>query len=86
LRGGDDLAAFRDRGGDRLLDQHVDVLGDAGERDLVMQMGGRCDGDGIDPGGEKLVERLKALAVGKLAGARQVRRRGIDHADESDAG
>ena len=48
LRGGDDLAALLDRGCDRLLDQHMDVLGDAGERDLVMQMGRRRDGDGVD--------------------------------------
>src|SRR5262249_18499725 len=38
-RRGDDVVALLDRGGDGLLDQDVDVARDAGERDLVMQMG-----------------------------------------------
>src|ERR1051325_2280502 len=44
----DALAPLRHRGGGRLLDQHVDLLGEAGERDFMVQMGWRCDGDGID--------------------------------------
>ncbi len=47
--GGDDVPPFFHRGRDRLLDHDVDVLRDAGERDLVVKMGWRCDGDGIDP-------------------------------------
>ena len=47
-RRGDDLAALFDRGGDRLFHHDVDAARDAGERDVVMQMGRRRDGDGID--------------------------------------
>mgnify|MGYP001088063623 CR=1 FL=1 len=36
--------------------------------------------------GEELIERLEAHAIGKLGRARAVRGRGIDDADEADAG
>ncbi len=39
----DDVLPLLHRGGDRLLDQDVDVARDAGERDLVMQVGRRRD-------------------------------------------
>jgi hypothetical protein len=48
-------------------------------------MGRRCDGDGIDALGEKLVERLEARAIGELRCARPMRRRRIDHTDQADA-
>jgi hypothetical protein len=85
-RSSDDLAPLLDRGSDRLLDQHVDLPGDAGERDLVMQMRGRRDGDGIDAFGDELVERFKALAIDEFRRARPVRRRGIDDSHQVDAG
>ena len=42
------LAALLDRRRDRLLDQHVDAARDAGQRDVVMQMRRRGDGDRVD--------------------------------------
>jgi hypothetical protein len=48
-RGGDDRAALLDAGRNRLLDQDVDAAGDAFQRQVVMKMGGRGDGDGVDP-------------------------------------
>ena len=47
-RGGDDLPPLLDRRGDRLFHHDVNAAGDAGQRDRVMQMGGRGDGDRID--------------------------------------
>ena len=75
-RGGDDLASLRDAGGDRLLDQDVDLARDAGERDLVMQMRGCGDGDGIDALGEQLVEGLERTAAGEIGGPRSMLRPG----------
>ena len=46
-RGGDDLAALLDIGGDRLFHQHMDAARDAFQRDFVMQMGRRGDGHGV---------------------------------------
>ena len=53
--GGDDSAALLHRRSDRLLDHDVDAAGDAFERQIVMQMGRRRDGDRIDPGAEQSV-------------------------------
>ena len=85
-RGGDDVAPLLDRGGDRLLDQDVDVARDAGERDLVMQMGRRRDRHGIDALGEQLVELGEGAAADQLGGARAMFRQRIDDADQRDAG
>ena len=69
-RGGDDVAPLLDRGGDRLFDQDVDVARDAGERDLVMQMGRRGDGHGIDAFGDQLVEGLRRRGSRPVRSAR----------------
>ena len=60
---------------------------DAGERDLVMQMGRRRDRDGVDALGEQLPraspkvgQLASSVARARCAGQR------IDHADELDAG
>jgi hypothetical protein len=45
----DDRAALLNAGRNRLLDKDVHTAGDAFERQVVMKMGGRGDGDGVDP-------------------------------------
>ena len=72
--------------GDRLLDQDMDVARDAGERDLVMQMGRRRDGDGVDAFGEQFVEVGERAAAGQRGGARAVLRQRIDDADQRHIG
>ena len=47
-RGGNNRAALFHAGRNRLLDQNVHAAGDAFERQVVMKMGGRGDGDGVD--------------------------------------
>ena len=64
----------------------MDVARDAGERDLVMQMGGRCDRDGIDALGQQFFEGFESAAAGEFGGARAVFRQRIDDADQRDAG
>ena len=69
--GGDDIAALLDRGGDRLFDQDVNVTRDAGQRDFVMQMGRRGDGDRVDTFGEQFIESWRR------SGSRSARWRGV---------
>ena len=64
-RGIDDGAPLLDRGGDRLFHQHMDLARDAGERDLVMQMGWSRDRDGVDALGEQLLQRAEGRAIGE---------------------
>ena len=85
-RGVDDGAPLLDRGGDRLFHQHVDLARDAGERDLVMQMGWGRDRDGVDAFGEQLLQRVEGRAIRELGDARAMRLQRIDHAGEADAG
>src|SRR5690349_9058744 len=61
-RGADDVAPFFDAGGHRFLDQDVDLARDTGERDLMMQMGGRRNRDRLDAFGEELVKRFEGAA------------------------
>ena len=51
--GGDDRAAFLHRRRDRLLDQEMHAARYAFEREVVMQVGRRRDGDGIEPAVEQ---------------------------------
>ena len=74
-----------DRRGDRLLDQDMDVARDAGQRDLVMQMGRRRDGDGVDAFVEQFVELGERAAADQRGGARAVLRQRIDDADQRHA-
>ena len=85
-RGGDDLPPLLDRGCDRLFDQDMDVARDAGERDLVMKMGRRRDGHGIDAFGEQFVEICEGTAAGQLGGARAMLGQRIDDPDQRDVG
>ena len=47
-RRGNDVAALLHRRRDRLLDQNVHAALDAGKREVLMQVGGRRNGDSID--------------------------------------
>ena len=49
-------APLLDRRRDRLFHHDVDAARDAGERDVVMQMGRRRDGDGIDLEVEQFID------------------------------
>ena len=82
--GGDDLAPLLDRGRDRLFDQDVDAAGDAGERDLVMQVRRRGDGHGIDAFGEQFVQAGEGAAAGQFGGAGTMLGQGIDDPDQRD--
>ena len=57
-RRGDDLAPLLDIRGDRLFHQHVNAARDAFERQFVMQVGGRGDGDRIEPRPEQIVDMI----------------------------
>ncbi len=81
-RSGDDLTPLLDRGRDRLLDENVDVAGDAGERNLVMQMRWRRDGHRIDAFGDQFVQRCEGPAARQFRGACAMRRHRIDHPDQ----
>ena len=83
-RGSDDLAPLLDGGGDRFFDQDVNVARDAGERDLVVQVGRRRDGYGIDAFGDQLVKGLKRATAGMLDGPGAVFGQGIDDPDQRD--
>ena len=86
LRGVDDVPPFLDRRRNRLLDQDMDVARDAGERDLMMQMGGRGDRHRIDALGQQLLEDFESAAACEFGGARAMFRQRIDDADQRDAG
>src|ERR1700733_5433850 len=79
-RGGHDLPPLLDRGRDRLLDQDMNVAGNAGQRDLVMKMRGGCDRHGIDALGEQIVEICKSAAADELSGACAMFGQGVDDA------
>jgi hypothetical protein len=85
-RGGDDGAPLLGGGGDRLLDQHVDAARDAGERDLMVHVGGRRDGDGIEAGVEQRREIRNLRATQRLRHRARLGAVGIGDADELDAG
>ena len=84
--GGDDGAALLHRRRDRLLDHDVDAARDAFEREVVMQMRRRGDGDRVDAGAEQAVD------VGERGAAERARDKipllaiGIGDANEIDAG
>ena len=83
---GDDRAPLLHRGRDRLFDQHMHAALDAGERQFLMQMGRRRDGDGIDAVREQLVdaaERRQPERLGDEIALLAVR---IGDTDELDAG
>jgi hypothetical protein len=63
----DDGAPLLDRRSDRLFHQDVDAARDAGQGDVVMQMGGRRDGDGVD------AEREQPFDIGDCAAAEHAR-------------
>ena len=86
VRGIDDVPALLDRRCNRLLNQDVDVARDAGERDLMMEMGGCRDRHGIDAFIEQLIEVFERAAADEIDRARAVLRQRIDDADERHVG
>ena len=78
----DDVLPLLHRRGDRLLDQEVDVARDAGQRNLVMEVGRRRDRDGIDTFVEQLLKIGERAAAGERGGARAVFRQRIDDTDQ----
>jgi hypothetical protein len=81
----DDLMPLFHRGCDRFFDQHMNPATDQGQRDLVVEMGRRSDGHGVDPGIEQLVDILECPAADQILGARPVCRKGIDDPGQGDA-
>ncbi len=69
LGGRDDRAAFLDVRGDRLLDQHMHAALDAGERDVVVQVGRSRDDGRIDAEVEQRLGVVAGLAADDLARA-----------------
>ena len=80
--GGDDGAALLHRRRDRLLDHDVKAARDAGERQIVMKVGRRRNGHGLDAAVDQRVEirehRTAQIAPDKLS----LRAVGIDHPDQ----
>jgi len=64
----------------------VDVARDAGQRNLVMEMGRCRDGDGVDALVEQFVELGERAASDERGGARAVFRQRIDDADQRHPG
>jgi len=74
-RGGvDNVPPLLDRGRDRLFNEDVNLAGDAGERDLMMKVGRRGDGHGIDTFRDQLVQARETAAAGQVVSAGPVRR------------
>ena len=80
------VAAFLDRRGDRLLHQNMDALGDALERDVMMQMGRRRDDDRIGPLAEQCVDILEGGAIERVGDKIPLGVVWIGYADEFHAG
>ena len=81
----DQLIGLREGGSDRLLDQHMHTVLQAGARDLMVAVGRHRDHRGI-----RLAEDLPVIAErratelgGERGGARRVR---VHHGDQIDAG
>ena len=79
---GDDVAAFVGGGRDRLLHHHMNAARDAGERDLVMEVRGRGDGDGVDPAVEQGIDLADGDAAERPGDEIRLLAIGIGHADE----
>ncbi len=85
LRRSDDRAAFLDIGGDRLLDQHMHAALDAGERDVVVQVGRRRDNGGIDAEIEQFLGIVANCAADDLGQQRAMRCARVGDADDLHA-
>ncbi len=83
-RSGDNVPPLLDRGRDRLFDQDVNAACNAGERDLVMKVRRRGDGDGIDILRDQLLEAGEGAAAGQVRRTGPMRRQGINDSDQSD--
>src|SRR4051794_12679565 len=79
---GDDLLALLDRRCDRLLDKDMNVPGDTGERDLMMQVRRRRDRDGINALRDHFIQGSEGTAAGQFSGPRTMSRQGIDDTDQ----
>src|SRR5215510_7797477 len=85
----DDAAPLLRIGRDRLLHQDVDAALDAGERDVVVQMGGRRDGHGVDAQRQQRVEIVDGVGpqrTGDEAGLLPVRIGDSDKLNPRQAG
>ncbi len=80
--GVDNVPPLLDRGRDRLFNEDVNLAGDAGERDLMMKVGRRGDGHGIDTFRDQLVQARETAAAGQVVSAGPVRRQRIDDTDQ----
>ena len=57
-------------------------MGDAGERDLVMEVGRGGNGDGVDAFGEQFVQACEGAAAGQIRGTGPMRLQWIDDANQ----
>ena len=79
LRQADQRVGLRQRRGDRLLDEHVQAVRDAGARDRVVPVGRNGDHDGVGEVQDLPVVAGRTACPGKAGGARRVR---VDHRGE----
>ena len=82
----DNVPPLLNRGRDRLFNQDMNAIRDAGQRDLMMKVGRRSDGNGIHACRDQLLEARKGAAIRQVRCARPVCRQRIDDPDQSDSG
>ena len=81
----DDVLAFGDRRGDRLLHQDMHAALDAGERDVAMEVRRRRDRHGIDAASEQFRNRCQCRASQRAADIVRLLAVRIGNAREHDA-
>ncbi len=82
LCGSNDFLPLLDRRRDRLFDQHMNVVRDAGQRDLVMQMRRCGDGDGVDAFRDQFVDAREGAAADQFGSPRPMFGQRIDDSDQ----
>ena len=82
----DHVVALLDRGGDRLFHEHVHAAGDAGQREVAMQVCRGGYGDRVDAVIEELAHIGKGAAAEGAADELSLTDVGIGNADEFGAG
>ena len=82
----DDGAALLNRGGNRLLDQKIDAVGDAFERDIVVHMGRRRDGHRIEPAAEQRVDVIDRGAAERAGNKIPLLAVRVGNSDQFDTG
>jgi hypothetical protein len=81
-RGGNNGAAFLNARRDRLLDQDIHAAGDAFQRQIVMKMGGRRYGEGIDSLAQQSVHIGECRAAKRASNEFPLLDVGIGNSDE----